>query len=146
MTIKSINIKKPNSIKSNMIAPCGMNCALCSAFHREKNHCPGCLLEDVTKSKYCIECIIKNCDQLDLAGRKKYCYTCKEFPCKRIKQMDKRYSTKYGMSVIENLEYIKEKGIRKFVQNERHRWTCQHCGGLIVVHKENCLYCNQPKI
>ncbi len=129
-----------------MIAPCGMNCALCSAFHRERKPCPGCLLEDASKSNYCVECKIKNCDQLDLTGRKKYCYTCKEFPCKRIKQMDKRYSTKYGMSVIENLEYIKEHGIRKFVKKERDRWTCQHCGGVIVVHKENCLYCDQPKI
>ncbi len=129
-----------------MIAPCGMNCALCYAFHREKKHCPGCLMEDTDKSQYCVECKIKNCDHLDLAGRKKYCFTCEEFPCKRIKQMDKRYSTKYGMSVIENLEYIKENGIREFVQNERDRWVCKHCGGLIVVHKENCLYCDQPKV
>jgi hypothetical protein len=139
-------MKYPSEIKSNMIAPCGMNCALCIAFHREKNTCAGCLDDDTNKSKSCITCIIKNCDQLDLNGRKKYCYTCNDFPCKRMKQLDKRYSTKYGMSMIENQKYIKKHGIREFVKNERERWTCQQCGGLLSVHRENCLYCDQPKI
>ena len=31
------------------------------------------------------------------------------------------------MSMIENLENIKELGIRKFVRNERVRWTCPKC-------------------
>jgi hypothetical protein len=139
-------MKYPSEIKTIMIAPCGMNCALCIAYHREKNRCPGCLVEDTKKSKYRSTCIIKNCEYIDLNGRKKYCYICKEFPCQRMKQLDKRYSTKYGMSMIENQGYIKKHGIRKFVKNERGRWTCKHCGGLIVVHKEKCLYCDLPKI
>ena len=139
-------MKFPSEIKSIMIAPCGMNCALCIAFHREKNQCAGCLGEDINKSKSCITCIIKNCDHIDLNGRKKYCFTCEKYPCKRLLQLDKRYSTKYGMSMIENLNNIKVRGIRKFVINERQRWTCKHCGGLISVHRENCLYCDLPKI
>ena len=133
-------------MKTELIAPCGMNCALCIAFHREKNICPGCLGDDKNIPKSCKNCIIKNCDKLDLNGRKKYCYTCNDFPCKRMKQLDKRYSTKYGMSMIENQKYIKKHGIREFVKNERNRWTCKHCGGLISVHRQDCLYCNQTKI
>ena len=145
MNTKTIK-KYSDEIKSNMIAPCGMNCALCIAFHREKKPCAGCLGDNTNKSNSCINCIIKNCDRLDIEGQNKYCFTCDEFPCNRMKQLDKRYSKKYGMSMIENLEYIKEYGISKFVKNEKQRWTCQHCGGLISVHRENCLYCDQPKI
>jgi len=144
--MKTINPKKyPDAIKTKMIAPCGMNCALCIAFHREKNTCPGCLGMDTNKSNYCRKCIIKNCDKLDLNGRKKYCYTCSDFPCKRMKQLDKRYSTKYGMSMIENQNYIKKHGIREFVKNERNRWTCSHCGALISVHRQHCFYCEEQR-
>ena len=29
-------------IKTRLIAPCGMNCAVCLGYLREKNKCPGC--------------------------------------------------------------------------------------------------------
>jgi uncharacterized protein DUF3795 len=138
-------MKYPTEIKSKMIAPCGMNCALCIAFHRETKPCAGCLGDDSNKSNSCITCIIKNCDHLDLNGRKKFCFVCEEIPCKRLKQLDKRYSTKFGMSMLENLKNIKVNGIREFVQNEKQRWTCQNCGGLISVHRKNCSYCDFPK-
>ena len=53
----------------------------------------------------------------------KYCFECDTFPCARLKQLDKRYRTKYEMSMIENLEYIRDHGIRKFVKHEEKRWT-----------------------
>ena len=63
--------KYPDSVKAKMIAPCGMNCALCIAFHREKKSCAGCLGEDSNKSKSCITCIIKNCDYFSSTVLKK---------------------------------------------------------------------------
>ena len=46
-------------IKSSLIAPCGMNCALCMArLIREKNQCPGCRGDDNDKPKYCVQCVI----------------------------------------------------------------------------------------
>jgi hypothetical protein len=136
--------KKTKPIPVNLIAPCGMNCRLCWGYIREKNSCPGCLGKrdkDTSKSKYRNHCKIKNCEQI-LSGKIKYCSdSCESFPCKRLKQLDKRYSAKYGMSMIENLHIINESGIRHFIRNERERWTCPECGEIICVHKPACLSC-----
>ena len=48
---------------------------------------------------------------------------CKDLPCKRLKSLDKRYRTKYGMSMIDNLQYIKKHGIRNFLKKEEKKWT-----------------------
>jgi hypothetical protein len=45
------------------------------------------------------------------------------------------------MSMLKNLNNIKENGIRKFMQTESLRWSCPQCGGTICVHKGYCLSC-----
>jgi hypothetical protein len=62
-----------------------------------------------------------------------------------LKHLDKRYRTKYEMSMIENLGNIKNFGIRKFLKNEDVRWTCSQCGGTICVHKKYCIDCGKNK-
>ncbi len=71
----------------------------------------------------------------------KYCFACPTFPCRWVKQLDARYRKNYGMSMLENLEMIKREGIRKFVKNEKERWTCRKCGGTICVHRHCCYTC-----
>ena len=44
------------------------------------------------------------------------------------------------MSMIENLNFIKEKGIKKFLEKEAVKWQCPECGGVICCH--NGLYLN----
>lgn len=66
-------------------------------------------------------------------------------PCDVLKRLDKRYQTKYGMSMIENLESIRKDGIKKFVANERVRWACDKCGGTICVHDRKCHACERLK-
>jgi hypothetical protein len=124
-----------------LIAPCGMNCALCYAYQRTKNHCPGCRVDDVTKAFSCINCRIKNCENFN-DENKSFCYECNRFPCERLKHLDKRYRTKYNMSMIENLEYIKNNGLKKFIGYENKRWACKNCGDSICVHKNGCLKCS----
>jgi hypothetical protein len=136
-----MDIKSP--IKSSLIAPCGMNCGICMAYLREKNKCPGCRESNKNKAFS-----VKNCRIINCALKKnkfKYCFTCKNIPCKRLKQLDKRYRTKYSMSMIENLANIKRFGIRIFVKNERERWTCSKCGGTICVHRGYCNSCGKKK-
>lgn len=128
--------------KISLIAPCGMNCGICLAYLREKNKCPGCRGKDVDKPIYCIRCKIKNCEFLQ-RDKAKYCFQCSSFPCARLKQLDKRYRTRYGMSMIENLEYIRGFGIRKFVASENARWACPDCGGTICVHRHRCRQCGK---
>jgi len=60
-----------------------------------------------------------------------------------LKHLDKRYRTKYYMSMIENLESIEKIGVKKFVLNEKKRWKCPGCNGVICVHKGKCLKCGK---
>jgi hypothetical protein len=132
--------KGTKSIEITLIAPCGMNCRLCRAYARDKLACPGCRGDDSQKMISCIACRIKNCDMI-AKGRIKYCFSCENYPCDRLKHLDKRYRTKYGMSMIENLENIKKNGIRKFIRTEVKRWSCPQCGEILSVHKSQCLNC-----
>jgi len=132
------------TIPTDLIAPCGMNCRLCWGHIREKNRCPGCRSisrQDSDKSKYRSTCIIRNCGQL-IKSQAKYCSDrCDRYPCARLKNLNKRYRTKYGMSMIDNLQMIDGVGIRKFIQNEKTKWICPECGNLICVHRPTCLTC-----
>lgn len=109
-------------MKTKLIAPCGMNCSLCIAHIREKNKCPGCNFQGDSNSDYCRKCSIKNCKIIKNKGWKCCSPKCEKFPCPRLKNLDKRYREKYGMSMIKNLEFIKDKGIRKFIKNEKQKW------------------------
>ncbi len=132
--------KKTNSIPTKLIAPCGMNCRLCHGYIRDKNTCPGCRGDDSLKPKYCTTCKIITCEQI--TKRKiKFCFSCDSFPCTRLKQLDKRYRAKYGMSMVDNLKTIQEVGIRQYIRNQKEKWTCPECGELICVHKPKCLSC-----
>jgi hypothetical protein len=120
-------------IKNDLIAACGMNCALCIGYSREKNRCPGCKLMDEANSDFCRKCIIKNCEVIS-NSKIKFCYICKKFPCKRLKALDKRYRVKYEMSMIDNLIYIKDHGIRNFLKKEKEKWQ-----------KNDMIYCVHRK-
>lgn len=129
-------------MNSTMIAPCGMNCAICLAHLRDKNVCDGCWSDDKHKPNHCVSCSIKSCDLL-ASTDSTFCYDCSKYPCNRLKQLDKRYRTKYKMSMIENLNRIKDFGLIKFIEFEFKRWTCNGCGELICVHRGYCLNCNK---
>ena len=134
-------------IDSSLIAPCGMNCSLCLAYQREKNHCNGCKNEQNVKykTKRSDTCVIKNCELLKNT-ESGFCYECDKFPCTRLKNLDKRYRTKYNMSMLDNLEYIKENGLEKFIKKENVKWECTKCNGLICVHRNYCLSCEKKGI
>jgi ssDNA-binding Zn-finger/Zn-ribbon topoisomerase 1 len=83
----------------------------------------------------------------------KYCFEKVEVPkleyddkqgikVKKSGETDKRYSTKYGMSMFENLAFIKENGLENFLKLEEKKWTCPNCGSGLSVHRDNCLICD----
>jgi len=131
-------------MRADLIAPCGMNCRLCLGFQREKNHCSGCRNEqDISyRTSGSASCVIKNCPVIkgDPSG---FCFKCEKYPCKRLRDLDKRYRTKYHMSMVENLENIKKEGIDAFLQREEQRWTCPACGGIVCVHRAECPACKR---
>jgi hypothetical protein len=125
-----------------LIAPCGMNCGVCLAHLRKTSNCPGCNGEVSKKLTSRVNCVIRNCETIK-TNQSKFCYECETYPCKRLKQLDKRYRTKYAMSMIENLNSIKKTGLSAFVKNEEKRWRCIKCGGVICVHRGYCLNCGK---
>ena len=132
------------AIQATMIAPCGMNCALCAGHLREKNRCPGCNhRDDAIKAGACRRCTIKLCEKQGRPNR--FCFRCPVYPCRRLRDLDKRYRTRYGMSMLDNLEFIRENGVRRFVAREKERWACPGCGATLSVHRAACLRCGRPR-
>ncbi|HII07925.1 MAG TPA: DUF3795 domain-containing protein [Methanotrichaceae archaeon] len=129
-----------NAIPTKLIAPCGMNCRLCLAYTRDKKPCPGCRGDDSPKPESRVGCRIKNCEKM-VNAKVKYCFGCNSFPCARLRNLDKRYRTKYGMSMIDNLEKIRKLGIRQFIRSEKERWRCPKCGEMLCVHTSQCPFC-----
>lgn len=121
----------------DMIAPCGMNCGSCLGYMRIENHCPGCRSDGDPKPSYCRDCIVINCDLLR-ETESGFCYDCPKFPCRRLKSLDKRYSTRYGTSFFDNLAMIKEKGMDRFLAFETERRTCPQCGSTTCIHRPAC--------
>ena len=126
-----------------LIAPCGMNCGICVAFFgytmkggKRKHACKGCRV----RSSLCAF-IKRQCEKL-VTNQIDYCFECTDFPCENLTKLDKRYRTKYGMSMIENLTYIQTKGIQQFLNHEEERWECPTCGGIICIHNKTCYSCN----
>lgn len=129
---------------NNSIAPCGMNCGTCIAYLRVVKPCPGCRFKNNgTKPKHCDSCIIKNCEYL-AQTESGFCFDCPKFPCTRMKNLDKRYRQNYGISLIENLNKIKELGLSAFIEAEQNHWKCKTCGSVLCVHRNLCLGCNVP--
>jgi hypothetical protein len=136
---------KKNSSKE-LIAPCGMNCALCSGYLALKNdvkskgiqipYCKGCRPRD----KKCAF-LKKKCKQL-LTHEVNFCYECKDFPCEHLKHIDNRYQKFYKMSFIENLLFIEKNGINRFFSAQKKKWQCQTCNGLICCHNGLCFHCD----
>ena len=133
-------------MEEELIAFCGMNCSLCVNYLALKNdlknkgfgrsYCPGCL----PRGKNCTF-MKKHCDLVG-KGLVRFCFDCDDFPCNRLIALDKRYRTKYHMSMIENLEFIKGHGIEKFLEKEGEKWRCPDCGDVICCHNGLCLNCD----
>lgn len=134
-------MKMPEAIGSQLFAPCGMNCMVCFTHCSTKKACGGCLGTEESKPGHCRTCLRKNCaDEKGVS----YCYECDDFPCKRIRDLDKSYRKRYGTSLIEQSLFVKENGIEVFMEKEQKRYTCAACGGVISLHDQVCSECGQP--
>lgn len=124
-------------MKAELIAPCGLNCAVCSAYLRDKKPCSGCQELDT-------RCVVKHCETIK-TNASGFCFECDKFPCRRLKQLDKRYSSRYNMYPIENLECIRDNGMQTLLEREEKKWRCPECGGIISCHIGFCQHCALKK-
>jgi len=81
-----------------------------------------------------------------LEDKVKYCYECPDFPCENLKHLDAGYRKKFRMSMIENLEFIKEQGIARLLERETDKWKCPECGEMICCHNGICFNCGLEKL
>lgn len=122
-----------------------MNCGICSGHlalkHDVKDkgirmpYCAGCR----PRGKNCA--FLKKRCALLADGKVNYCHECKGFPCESLIHLDKRYKTHFRMSMIENLQFIKNNGIKRFLVKEQEKWKCTECGGVICCHNGICFAC-----
>ncbi len=133
-------------LEDELIAPCGMNCRLCVNYQAmlydldkkgfKRRYCPGCR----PRGEHCLH-LQNHCDLVG-KGLVQFCFECGVFPCKRLKGLDKRYRTKYHLSMIDNLVSIRDKGMDAFLVEEEVKWGCTDCGSAICCHNGLCLNCN----
>jgi ribosomal protein L32 len=109
-----------------LIAPCGINCNICKAHLRKKKQCSGCHFFAPGAAR----CIVRKCEERK-ASVSGYCYECAKFPCRRIKRIDERYR-RIGISNIENLGIIKEKGVAALLKREEKKYKCPECGAVLA--------------
>ena len=130
-------------MKTQLIAPCGMNCRICIAFFgytmngkKRKMKCIGCK----TTAKSCAH-LKKYCKKLT-KKEIEYCYQCSDFPCKQLQKLDNKYRERFDMSMIDNLKHIKENGMKSLLQKQEEKYKCPKCGGVICVHNGKCYSCD----
>ena len=133
-------------MEERMIAPCGMNCALCISYQaREydlnsqgfrRTCCEGCL----PRGRNCLH-MGDGCRTLG-EGLVRFCHGCGDFPCRRLRALDRRYRTKYRLSMIENLMSIRDRGLEHFLKGEEEKWACPGCGKPVCCHNGLCLNCD----
>lgn len=138
-------MKMPKVIEDIMLAPCGMNCAVCYkhvGIRKPAKPCEGCLKDDAHKPEHCRKCNIKSC-----VGEKgyTYCSECVDFPCRPIKNLEKSYNKRYSASLIENSKTAHEKGVAAFLEQDRKKWTCCKCGGAFSLHDGACSECDNQE-
>jgi len=131
--------------QGNLIAPCGMNCAICSNYLAFKNNlnksqCSGCRPSDKNCSYLFGKCEGIN-HQIQGNAKAKFCFDCEKYPCKEIERMDRRYTENYGMSVKDNLEQIKKVGPEEFAIQQNQKYGCKTCAGLVSIHNKKCFSC-----
>jgi len=145
-------IGKMGSVKNDkytedLIAACGMNCRICIGYFgytvsgkKRKMKCIGCKPRNKSCAflkKYCKKLTKKEVD---------YCYECSDFPCFHLEKIDKGYRERYNMSMIKNLKDIKKYGMDKFLKEQKEKYRCSECGGVICVHNGICYSCGKEII
>ena len=125
-TMKQSNsdLKKYLTKKYPTIGVCGLDCGLCPRYYTIGNsRCPGCGGTDFfNKHPSCsfITCCVKK-------RNLEVCAECSDFPCSKFKSDEEYQQLKESSSypsykkVLPNLNFIKEYGIKKFIEQQKKR-------------------------
>jgi len=118
------DLKKYPIKKYPTIGVCGLDCGLCPRYYTiGPSRCPGCAGPDFfNKHPSCsfITCCVKK-KNLEV------CAECSEFLCSKFKSHEEYQQLKESSSypsykkVMPNLNFIKEQGIKKFIEQQKKK-------------------------
>ncbi len=132
-------MKMPDKIEAWMLGCCGVLCLCCTAFL--KNSCSGCQnINEAAKRRSCQNCRKKACAY---AQGLHYCYECTKFPCHLLKDLDRRYRIKYGLSPIDDGKQA-QIDLMKMLEEKRVKYSCS-CQGIIDQYTSCCSECQKGK-
>ena len=138
--------------ETELLAPCGMYCGLCTSSLSKKyniprrrgiiSYCEGCRPRD----KQC-SFVKKKCDLL-LNHNIEYCYKCNDFPCKVLEKIEYSYNTKfnYSYSFIRAQKEIKEHGPSFVIDRLKKEFGCKKCGEILCIHNGLCYNCDKEQL
>jgi hypothetical protein len=116
-------IEKPVK-KFPTIGCCGLDCGLCPRYYTVgPSRCPGCCGPDFFNKR-------PSCSFITCCVKKKgleTCAECSDFPCSKFKsdeeyqQMELSSSYPPDKKILSNLNFIKEKGIKEFIEQQQRR-------------------------
>jgi hypothetical protein len=121
-----------------------MNCGVCmrylatvsgSAKQARTVECKGCR----PMGKNCAF-IKKSCEWLR-EKKVNFCFECSVFPCRRLETLNRRYTSRYNTSLIDNLLQIRDVGVDRWLEKEAEKWRCLNCGGTVSIHNKKCYGC-----
>ena len=85
-----------------------------------------------------LKCKIKTCfDKKNFS----YCGRCSEFPCPLIKKHSKKYVKRHDLNTLESAKRIKTMGIGHMMSEDKEKWTCPECEGIIKFQTKTCSEC-----
>jgi hypothetical protein len=118
------DLKKYPIKKYPTIGVCGLDCGLCPRYYTiGPSRCPGCAGPDFFNKH-------PSCSFITCGVKKKnleVCAECSEFPCSKFKSNEEYQQLKESSSypsykkVMPNLHFIKEQGIKKFIEQQKKK-------------------------
>lgn len=59
------------------------------------------------------------------------------------KNLEKSYNKRYQASLIENSRFVQEQGLGHFMEQQKIKFACSKCGGIISIHDRECSECQE---
>ena len=132
----------PEKLDEKLLAPCGINCLVCYRYCAgARKPCPGCRYDGEGKPEHCRRCHIRDC------AREKgveHCFLCAEYPCRRLRSMERSYRTRYAFHLTADERFALEHGAQDLAALHGERYRCPECGGVISLHDRICSDCGAP--
>ena len=151
-----------NQESRNLAGICGLYCGTCRNYLAprendleqlqrtsqetgipiEEIHCDGCLSDTVFP--LCVECR-RGFRQCAAEKKTTWCFQCDEFPCQRLRDFTNAHivnGISHHAHVIEDLQYMKEHGIERWVAEQERAGRCPQCGKKLYWFVRECPSCH----